>query len=111
MDMAIARTLSALLIALSVALLPVASAAVPVPAEMSMSDGGDHDCCPNAAQPCDMSKDGCLLMAACAVAAVFSVPSTQDFVVPSLAADMLALPLGEVPPSHTSGPPLHPPQI
>jgi hypothetical protein len=113
MAMAIARTLSALLIALSVALLPVASAAArtAAPAEMSMSDG-DHDCCPNAVQPCDMTKDGCMSMAACGLlTSTLSEPANPVVAFPLIASSALPLTVSEVLDSGASGPPLHPPQI
>lgn len=111
--MAIARTLSALLIALSVALLPVASAAArtAAPAEMSMSDS-DHDCCPNAVQPCDKMKDGCMSMAACGLlTSTLSQPAILAIVFPLIASSVLPLPVSDVLDSGASGPPLHPPQI
>jgi hypothetical protein len=111
MAMAIARTLFALLIALSVASLPVASAAVAAPAEMSMSDG-DHDCCPNAVLPCDMTKDGCMSMASCGMlSSTLSVPAVLQFAFPLIATGAVPLPVSEALDSRASGPPLHPPQI
>jgi hypothetical protein len=111
MAMAIARTLSALLIALSVALLPVASAAVPAPAETSMSEG-EHDCCPNTVQPCGMTKDGCLSMAACGLlTSTLSGPAVFAIKLPLVASSVLPLPASDALDSQASGPPLHPPQI
>jgi hypothetical protein len=104
--MAVVRTISAILIALSVAFATIAAVAAPVPAQMSMSDGS-HDCCP---EPCDMSKNGCMSMVACVATTVFSAPASQDFLVPLLAAEPLVLPFSEAPPSRASGPPLRPPQ-
>lgn len=112
MAMATARTLSALLIALSIALLPVASAAarIATSAEMSMPDGGD--CCPNAVQPCDMTKDGCLSMAACGLlTSTLSEPALLAIAFPPIASIVLLLPVSDVLDSGASGPPLHPPQI
>lgn len=112
MAMATARTLSALLIALSIALLPVASAAarIATSAEMSMPDGGD--CCPNAVQPCDMTKDGCLSMAACGLlTSTLSEPAILAIAFPLVAASAVPLPAEDALVSRGSGPPLHPPQI
>jgi hypothetical protein len=113
MAMAIVRTLSALLIALSVAWLPLASRGAQAAAatEMSMSEG-DHDCCPNAAQPCDMTKDGCMSMAACGLlTSTLSEPAIFEIEFPLVATRKVAPPTSDVLDSHTSGPPLHPPQI
>lgn len=111
MAMAIARILFAALIALSVASLPVASAAVPEPAEMSMSDG-DHDCCPNATQPCDTTKDGCMSMMTCGLySSTLSETSILEFTFPPIAIGPVPLLAAEVLHSRTSGPPLHPPQV
>jgi hypothetical protein len=115
--MALARLVSALLIALSVALAPIAGTAAPAQIAMPMSDdatsmsGGGHDCCPDATQPCDMSKDGCMSMAMCVSAAVFSAPSVLDVALPVVASQSLALPFSNALHSRTSGPPLRPPQI
>lgn len=104
------RILAAVLIVLSVAFAPIAGGAATAAAEMSMTVGGDHDCCPNAVQPCDMSEDGCMSMAACAAPAFFSTPSEHAFVLPRVAAGPLTPLFSEVAPSRTSSPPLHPPQ-
>jgi hypothetical protein len=112
MAMAIARTLSALLIALSVALLPVASAVArtAASAEMSMSDG-DHDCCPNVMPPCDMSKDGCMSMAACGLLTSALSEPLVAIAFPLIAARAVPLPTSDALVSLASGPPLHPPQV
>lgn len=109
--MAIARILSAFLIALSVALAPVAGSAVPAPANMTMTDGGDNDCCPKAVQPCGMTKDRCPSVAACALPAFFPAPSEHQIMLPRFAAAPLMAPFGEIAPSHTGGPPLRPPRV
>ena len=67
--MALSRTILALLIAASVALLPAVGGAAfdsttHDAAEMSAT-GPMHDCCPPAANPCDMGD--CGSMAACAL--------------------------------------------
>ncbi len=104
------RILAVVLIVLSVAFAPIAGGATTAPAEMSMTVGGDHDCCPNAVQPCDMSRDGCMSMAACATLAFFSMPSEHAFVLPRAAAGPLTPLFSGVAPSRTSSQPLRPPQ-
>ena len=69
--MAFARTIFALLIAASVALLPAAGAAAfklksQDATEMSATEP-THDCCPPAANPCDKAMDDCGTMATCAL--------------------------------------------
>jgi hypothetical protein len=64
------RTILALLIALSVAVLPAAGAgAAVVPAQTGdMAATADMpDCCPSKANPCDQSTGDCGSMAACAL--------------------------------------------
>jgi hypothetical protein len=71
--MKLARTLMALLIALSVALLPgAAGAGVGVKSADTSADVTDmsamgHDCCPPKADPCDKTMGDCSSMAACAL--------------------------------------------
>ena len=68
--MRIGRTILAILIALSVAILPAAGAAVvssqsAEPAGMFMTD--DMDCCPHKANPCEKAMEDCTAMATCAL--------------------------------------------
>ena len=68
--MNVGRTIFALLIALSVAMLPAAggvSAAVKSTEMADMSGMDDMDCCPQKANPCDKAMDGCSSMATCAL--------------------------------------------
>ena len=70
-NMAIARTILGVLIALSVAMLPVAGAAAfklksQNTAEVSASEPM-HDCCPPTANPCGKAMDDCGSMATCAM--------------------------------------------
>jgi hypothetical protein len=109
--MAIARTLSAVLIALSVALTPIAGSAVPAPAGMTMTDGADHDCCPKAVQPCGMTKDRCPSVAACGLLSSTLPGSVILGIAFRLTAAVLLLPTNDVPDTHASGPPLRPPQV
>jgi hypothetical protein len=109
------RTILALLIALSVALLPgvggtaFASNAANTTAESVMED---MDCCPPKANPCDGAMDGCTSMATCALKC-FSF--TGGF---SLALTYPIAVLGEMPllrtgtlHSQTSSPPFRPPRV
>jgi hypothetical protein len=68
--MNIGRTILAVLIALSVAILPAAAAAAVssqslAAAGMSMTD--DMDCCPHKTNPCEKAMDDCGAMATCAL--------------------------------------------
>jgi hypothetical protein len=115
--MAFARTIFALLIAASVAILPAAGAAAfklkPQDAATEMSaDEPTHDCCPPSANPCDKAMDDCGTMASCALKCFSSsagVSSPLSF----------PLTLGSVMPlfeggdfhSKTSSPPFRPPRI
>ena len=78
--MSIGRTILALLVALSVALLPAAAGAgvsVKSPAQADMSAMEDmHDCCPKA-NPCDKAMDDCGTMATCALKC-FSFAATSS---------------------------------
>jgi hypothetical protein len=70
--MAITRTIVAVLVALSVAILPIASGAlltlkpIATPAETSASNL-EHDCCDQDSTPCQKSKGDCTSMATCAL--------------------------------------------
>jgi hypothetical protein len=105
--MRIGRTILAVLIALSVAILPAAGAAVAStqsgPAGMSMTD--DMDCCPHKANPCDKADD-CGTMATCALkcfsfagtpSSIFVFPSTFAKMTASFAANPLSSQTGTAP--------------
>ncbi len=110
--MAIVRILSATLIALSVAFAPIAGSAVPAPAGMTMTDGGDQDCCPDAVQPCGMTKDRCPSVAACGLlSSTLPGAAILGIVFPLTTAAVLLLPASDVPDTHASGPPPRPPRI
>jgi hypothetical protein len=119
--MAFARTIWALLIAASVALLPAAGAAAfklksqdatEMSAGGSMHDGPMHDCCPPAANPCDKAMDDCGTMATCAM---------KCFSSSTVASSPLSFPLelaGVMSPfessdfhSQTGSPPFRPPRV
>lgn len=106
----VARIL-AVVIALSVALSPIAATALPapIPAQTSMSHDG-HSCYPHAMQACDTSNDGCISMTACAAPAVLATPSAQVFVFLPATDKGHALRFNPIVPSPTNGPPPRPPQ-
>ena len=112
--MRMTRAIIALLIALSVATLPVAGAAAlgQQSAElvlMSESTDAAHDCCPEPGKPCDM--DGCKFMSVCALSGFnFSGMIVSEFVFPLTPARAAIFPASEVSQSRTHSPPLHPPQ-
>jgi uncharacterized protein involved in copper resistance len=120
--MRIGRAILALLIALSVAMLPAGAGVTqsPEPADMSATDMSatdmsatdmsDMDCCPHKASPCDKAID-CCTMAACALKCFnFAGTSSSTIVFPSSFAN-LAIPFGGgPPPSQTGSPPFRPPR-
>jgi len=110
--MHIGRTIFAVLVALSVVLLPMASGAMPSPqpAEISASDAG-HDCCPPET-PCDKALGGCMSMAMCGLQS-FSLTnaSFSDLIFPLIQSIAVLPVVSDVLPSRTGSPPLRPPQV
>ena len=124
--MALARTILALLIAASVAVLPAAGAAAfklksqdatemsasePMH-DMSMHDASMHDCCPPEANPCDKAMDTCASMATCALkcfSGVTFASSPLSFPL-TLASVMPLFESGDFH-SQTGSPPFRPPRI
>jgi hypothetical protein len=114
--MSIGRTILALLIALSVAMLPAAGSAgvsskSPAPTDVSMMDEM-HDCCPPEANPCNHAMDNCGSMATCALKCFsFAGTSSSVIVFPAAFAKMIA-PLEHNPfSSQTRAPPFRPPRV
>ena len=107
------RTILALLIALSVALLPAAGGAgvgSPAPAGMSAMEDMP-DCCPQKADPCEKAMDNCGTMATCALKCFSFVGTSSIVVFPSTFASM-AIPLAANPfASQPGSPPFRPPRI
>src|SRR5438128_44103 len=107
--MAFARTILALLIALSVALLPTASAAAfklkPQDMTEMSASGPMDDCCPPAADPCKGMRD-CASMATCMVNCLsYAGGMSSPLVYPvELTALMPPFESGDLH-SHTSSPP------
>src|SRR5437868_7672501 len=92
--MNIGRTILALLIALSVAMLPAAGGAglgLKSTDMAEMSDMADMDCCPHKTNPCDQ-MDGCASMATCALKCfTFAGSPSLPFVYPLALADQMPL--------------------
>lgn len=113
--MSIGRTILALLIALSVAMLPAAGGAgLGInSAEMpEMSSMADMDCCPHKTNPCDQGMDGCTSMAACMANCLSYAPGmSSPLVYPvALAAVMPLFESGDLH-SHMGSPPFRPPRV
>jgi hypothetical protein len=85
--MSIGRTIVALLIVLSVAILPAAAGAgmtVKSPAAAGISMTEDmSDCCPHKANPCEETMDDCGTMAACALKCFSFLGASAVIVFPS----------------------------
>jgi hypothetical protein len=110
--MSICRTILALLIAVSVAIMPAAGGAgLSVKStDGEMSSMGDMDCCPKKTNPCD--QGGCLLMANC----VLKCFSTANFATVPISyavmlADQMPLPRASALYSHLGSPPFRPPRV
>jgi hypothetical protein len=109
------RAILAILIALSVAMLPAAGLAVvssqsAAPADMSMTD--DMDCCPHKANPCEKAMEDCATMATCALKCFsFAGTLSSTIVFPSTSAKMTASFAANPLSSQTGSPPFRPPRI
>jgi hypothetical protein len=118
--------MTALIIALSVALLPTVGTAAPIassttqgaaesaPAKMAMPDdmsAAMDECCPDQtkAKPCDQSSDQCPI-AFCAAQSV-SIATAADFHFPLLAGNPLLIPVDQVVSRQGSSPPFRPPRV
>ena len=120
--MNIGRTILALLVALSVAMLPAAAGAgvgskSPHQAGMSMTEDmsiaeGMHDCCPPKANPCGHAMDDCGSMAGCVLKS-FSFAGTSSSVIVFPATSVKVIAPSEHNPfsSQTSAPPFRPPRL
>ena len=90
--MRIARPILALLIALSVAVLPAAGHAAMSGKTMDMADAtemsamDDMACCPDKLQPIHKSMDDCTSMAGCALCFAFMGPVASNVAAPVFAA-------------------------
>ncbi len=116
------RTILALLVALSVAMLPAAAGAgvsskSPHRADMSMTKDMSMteampDCCPHMANPCDRAMDDCGTMAGCVLKSFsFAGTSSSIIVFPAIFAKVIA-PIERNPLSSQTGtPPFRPPRV
>ena len=125
--MRLVRAILALVIGLSVAMLPAAGFAMPVlssaaqasseaePTMMTSSDmsAAMHDCCPGEAQgqPCDHPSDQCP-MAFCAAQPVsIASPPVFQFDLPLHLANPLPITVDQVVSLHSGSPPFRPPRV
>ena len=124
--MTLVRTILALLIAMSVAILPAAGAAPfklksQDATEMSasepmydepMHDEPMHDCCPPAANPCDRAMDDCGTMATCALKCFsYSTGASSPLSFPLTLASVMPLFESSDFHSQTGSPPFRPPRV
>ena len=113
--MLLARTILALLIAASVAVLPAAASSLfklqsQDATEMSTSEQ-THDCCPPSADPCDKSMD-CATMAACALKCFsYTAGPSSPLVYAFTLADRMPLLQGVGFRPQTTSPPFRPPRV
>ena len=115
--MRIGRTILALLIAVSVAMMPAAAGAgigaKSPPAEISAADmpAVEGNCCPHKANPCDRADD-CGTMATCALKCFsFAGTSLSTIVFPSKFAKIAVPFAGDSFLSQTGRPPFRPPRV
>lgn len=107
-----ARLFWAVLIALSVALLPATLGAgrALASAEASMSTDM-HDCCPDSDMSCDKAMKDCPFMAVCILKSFsFAAQDVTQLLQPVTSMAALAFMRTYRLPSHSGSPPLHPPQ-
>jgi len=114
--MGIARTIVALLVAVSVAVLPAVGGAGLKPRPMQSAEVSVvepmHDCCPPAMNPCDKASNDGACMAACASACfTFAGGASAPLVHPLRLTDML--PSSETGAFHSqvASPPFRPPRV
>jgi hypothetical protein len=126
--MRIFRIMMALVIALSVAMLPTAGSAVSIvnPASQDASDamsvskdmimasdmsGAMDECCPDHAKPCDQPTHQCPL--ACCMVQPISLAGVAAFHLnsPIVAGNPLPIPVDQVVALHSGSPPFRPPRI
>jgi hypothetical protein len=113
--MSIGRTIVALLIALSVAILPAAGSvgvsAKSLETAVTSATEDMPDCCPPKANPCEKAMDDCAAMATCVLKCFsFLVPSAV-IVFPSAFAKMTASFTANPFCSQASSPPFRPPRV
>ncbi len=120
--MGIGRTILAVVVAFSVAMLPIAGRAeqsVKSTGMMDMSVLGEMsaaqhmpDCCPPEAAPCDKANGDRVSMAACAsTCCSFLAPASSALVVPSVPVETMPLLASHVFRSQSNSPPFRPPRV
>jgi hypothetical protein len=113
--MNVGRTILALLIALSVAMLPAAGGpgAAAKSADMAgMAAMDDMDCCPHKTNPCDKALGDCSSMATCALKCFsFSATSPSFVVFPSFVSILNPLFGANALHSQKGSPPFRPPRV
>ncbi len=107
-----ARTILALLIALSVAVLPGVGGASFAMKAADTAVMEDMDCCPSKSNPCDKAMDGCTSMATCALKCFSFTPgSSVSLSYPIKVVSDMPLPFASAFHSQTSSPPFRPPRV
>jgi hypothetical protein len=117
--MAIARTILALLIAVSVVLLPIGGGAMmgmpaadmSAPTSASISADEPMDCCPNPAKQSEKSVGDCCAMAICAFKCFGGSEATFSLAPPSVLADLLLPFATDQFRSQAAHPPFRPPRV
>ena len=120
--MGIGRTILAVVVAFSVAMLPIAGGvgqSLKSTGMMDMSVLGEMsaaqhmpDCCPPEAAPCDKANGDRMSMAACAsTCCSFLVPASSALVVPSVPVETMPLLESHVFRSQSNNPPFRPPRV
>jgi hypothetical protein len=107
----------AFVVALSVAMLPVAASMAASANTAAMAASGDvstamDDCCPDHMNPCDQSSDQCQSMACCAGQS-FSISNVtvSPFAFPLMSGDLLPKLTDHAVPLHLGSPPFRPPRV
>jgi hypothetical protein len=111
--MGIGRTILAVVVAVSVAMLPVAGGATlnTKSSEMSVSEPM-HDCCPDHDKPCDRTIDDCTSMAACALKCCnFTGSFFSELVLPPIPASTVPVLVTGAVHSQSGSPPFRPPRV
>ena len=113
--MSIGRTIVALLVALSVVMLPAGadtgvSAKSPEAAGMSVTEDMP-DCCPHKANPCRKVMDDCAATATCALKCFSFVGTSAVIVFPSAFATVTASFTADPFSSQAGSPPFRPPRV
>jgi hypothetical protein len=110
--MRILRTIVALLIALSVAMLPAAGGIAATAQSVDMSMSASMDDCERSVMPCHKPMDDCQLMAACALKCFnFSGMTYSVMLFPIALADMTPSFSADPFRGQTSSPPFRPPRV